>query len=295
MSITLLRTFLAIAERGSFQEAADQVCVSPAAVSQQMRNLEQSFRVTLFDRSRRTPQLTRQGKALVPKAREVLREYDAMIASLQEDDQLSGELIIGAVSSTMSSLAPTSIRDIMSRHPGVHIRVVPDHSHELLIQVDRGAVDAAIMSEPSRIRRQFNWRPFARESMMLICARDEECRDPSELLRSRPYIRMTPRAWVSEISDDLLQEIGVTIRDSMELDSLENISKMVSHNLGVAIVPKPCVPDSISPSLAYIPLGNPPRHRNMGVLSRSDSPKFKLIDELCDALEATVARAGNPA
>ena len=81
MSITLLRTFVAIVDTDSFQAAADRVFVSPAAVSQQMRTLEANFHANLFDRSRRTPQLTAQGRALVPKAREVLRMYDEMLAS----------------------------------------------------------------------------------------------------------------------------------------------------------------------------------------------------------------------
>ncbi len=108
MSITLLRTFVAIVDTGSFQAAADRVFVSPAAVSQQMRTLEANFQASLFDRSRRTPQLTVQGRALVPRAREVLRVYDEMLASLTEDGALRGDLIIGAVSSVMSSLAPRS-------------------------------------------------------------------------------------------------------------------------------------------------------------------------------------------
>ena len=291
MSITLLRTFVAIVDTGSFQAAADRVFVSPAAVSQQMRTLEANFQASLFDRSRRTPQLTVQGRALVPQAREVLRIYDEMLASLTEDGALRGDLIIGAVSSVMSSLAPRAIHDLMTGHPDLHVRVMPGPSHDLLAAVERGEADAAIMSEPPRIRPHLDWRPFARERMMLIAARDAAPADAAELLTTRPYIRMSRQAWVSDIVEDVLQETGVKVRDSMELDNLETISKMVAHDLGIAIVPQPCMPDEMTVRLRFLPVGGVPRYRVMGVLARADSPKAPLIDGLCAALEAVLAAA----
>ena len=283
MSITLLRTLVAIAERGSFQAAADQVCVSPAAVSQQMRTLEDLVQAELFDRSRRTPQLTRQGLSIIPKARDILHAYDEMIGSLRPGGELVGDLTIGAVSSSISNLVPRSIKELMQVYPAVHIKVVPDQSHELLLQIDRGDLDAAIMSEPDRLRSHLKWQPIARETMMLICARDVTGDDVVSLLRDRPYIRMSRQAWVSELADDLLQELKLDIRDAMELDTLESVSRMVAHDLGVAIIPLPCLPDESTEGLRFLPVGNPPRDRVMGILSRQDSPKFKLIDRLWEA------------
>ena len=56
MGIKFLRTLIAISEKGNFSDAADQVCVTPAAVSQQMKRLEEMLEVELFDRNRRTPE-----------------------------------------------------------------------------------------------------------------------------------------------------------------------------------------------------------------------------------------------
>jgi len=50
MSIQLLKTLVAISEQGSFSTAADKICISHAAVGQQMKRLESSFDMTLFDR-----------------------------------------------------------------------------------------------------------------------------------------------------------------------------------------------------------------------------------------------------
>jgi DNA-binding transcriptional LysR family regulator len=72
----------------------------------------------------------------------------------------------------------------------------------------------------------------------------------------------------------------------MELDSLETIYNMIVHDLGVAIIPKPCFDNYLSRQIRFIPIGKVPRTRNIGVLSRKDSQVFPLIDAFQSALGA---------
>ena len=78
--------------------------VSHAAVGQQMKRLEDSLHVTLFDRTRVSPQLNQLGKALVPKARDIVHAYDTLLDDLTGEAQWFGELSLGAVPSTILSL-----------------------------------------------------------------------------------------------------------------------------------------------------------------------------------------------
>ncbi len=278
MSIRRLRTLIAIAETGSFADAAEIVGISKAAVGQQMKTLENELQLELFSRSKRSPELNPMGMALVPKARELVRSYDDMIPTLTGKPMVTGELTIGALPTTMAGLVPRSIRILRAAYPNLHFRIFPGMSAELYPQVDRGFIDGAITSEPAHLYKHLSWRCFAEEPLMVIAASGVPMNDPRHLLESLPYIRFSRRAWVGQLIDEWLRGENLKINESMELDSLESINNMVYNDLGVSIVPQRCVSEVNPLPLKRIPLGGSSKPRRLGILSRRDTSKFRLID-----------------
>ena len=159
-------------------------------------------------------------------------------------------------------------------------------------QVERGGVDGAILSEPTHVGPNLHWQAFVTEPLVLLTAADVTSIDPLELLQHMPYIRHTRRADVGLMADQWLSDHGVTVQAAMEMESLESVASMVSHNLGVSIVPDICVPDVIFDSLRRLPLPSPRKDRTLGLLSRIDVRQRMLIDTLFQELCSTVARAG---
>ena len=292
MSIRRLKTLIAVAEKGTFAAAATATFVSHAAVSQQMKTLEDELGVAIFDRSRRSPVLNQHGRNLVAKARDVVHGYNNMVSSVHDDDRVVGELMFGAVSTCMTSLVPRVVGMLKRRYPRLHVRVVPGLSADLQIQVERGYLDAAVLSEPPFLPGGLSWRAFAEEPLILLASLEEESDDPEWLLESRPFIRFNRRAWLGRQIDEWLQANKLNVREGMELDTLESISSMVFYQLGVSIVPRRCVPSARPLPLKRIPLGASARPRILGVMSRKDGSKSQLLEVLIAELVELVESAG---
>jgi DNA-binding transcriptional LysR family regulator len=282
LTIRMLKTLIAVEENGTFSAAADAVFLTHAAVSQQMKALEEEWEVTLFDRSRRTPELTPVGHALVAKAREVVAAYDGIVSSVLGDPGLKGVLSLGAVPTTLTGLVPTTIARLKAGYHNLHVNVIPGLTLDLIRQVERGAVDLAIVSKPHFIPDNMLWFDIAEEPMELLAAREVESDDPIDLLRTQPFIRFSRHAVVGGMIETWLQEQKISVRESMELENLEAISSMVLFNIGVSIAPRPCVSMNPMP-LKHLPLGSGRDFtRNLGLVCRGDSVKVRMIREVHD-------------
>lgn len=288
MSIRMLRTLIAVADHGTFSAAAEAVFVTHAAVSQQMRALEDQWQIAIFDRSTRTPELTPIGRALLAKVRDVVRAYDDIVPSVLGDDGLKGNFTLGAIPTSLTGLVPFSTAMLKAKCPDLHVGLFPGLSIPLIHQVERNALDGALVARPEMLPRGVIWHPIATEEMVLICSPKVAGDDPITLLRHHPFIRFSRDAVVGSIIEKWLQANNIAVNDSMELGGLEAIYSMVVADLGVSIVPEPCVKIANAPDLRRLPLAGAPR-RELGLVQRKDSTKSRVIREIAAAMERAVS------
>ena len=277
MSIRQLRTLRAIQMHGSFSAAATACHVTHAAVSQQMKALESMWDVALFDRSQRRPELTSTGKAMAAKADEILREYDGMLASVLGDSGFQDNFVLGAVPTTLTGLVPLALSLLRQRHADLHVVIYPAMSHQLMQQLDRGVIDAAIITRPSLLPQGLACFDIAAEPMQLLAPPETKSDEPFDLLRTHPFIRFDRNAIFGQMVESWLQQHNINVKESMELEGLEAISSMVMANLGVSIVPKRCV-QSISPlPLKRLALSPDAPPRQLSLAYRDGNPKQAVI------------------
>ena len=289
MSIRMLRTLIAIEESGTFGEAAKAVFVTHAAVSQQMKSLEAEWKLQLFDRSPRTPVLTPIGRAVVTKAREVVKEYDNLIPSTIGDDGLHGELMLGAIPTVLVGLVPLTVSSLKKSYPKLHIHLQPGLTNELILQLERGRIDAAVVSRPSSIPKGFIWQSVAIEELQLLTSQDTVSDNPTQILKNNPFIRFNRSAVVGSIIEAWLKTNKISVTDTMELDGLEAISSMVLCNMGVAIAPRQCVQIIEPLPLRRISLGTDAPVRELGVAYREDTARERAIVEVVARLRKAAA------
>jgi len=289
MSIRHLKTLVAIADKGSFFGAADAVFITQAAVSQQMKALEEDLGLTLFDRTKRPPMLNETGLALIPKARAIIRSYDKFMLSSATIENLAGNLRLGAVPTVFSGILPSALVSLRDFAPQLHVTVSSGLSSSLVQQVERGAIDAAIISEPPHERTGLIWTMVGKEELVVIAPLDSLNLSPEKLLESNPFIRFNRSAWVGKIIEDYLSKQGILINETMELNTLEALTSMVHYGLGVSVVPrrKASYPGALAVKQLSFSKNIP--YRNLGLIERDDNPKRNFTEILTNELAREIA------
>jgi DNA-binding transcriptional LysR family regulator len=284
MSIRLLKTLVAISEHKTFGAAADAIFITHAAVSQQMKTLEESLQIKIFDRTARTPELTPLGLQLVEKAKKLIADYENLVPSLMGDDIFSGDLLLGVVPTSLVGLAPKTISFLRQSYPNLRIKIFPNLTNTLMVELSRNTLDAAILSQTNLPPKDIVFEPFANELLELITSTKNTQTDAAEILKTNPYIRFNREAVVGTMIESWLQSKNISVNEVMELHSLEAISSMVSAELGVSIVPKLCVTGPYDIPLRSISLDDPNLSRTIGLAYKPSNPKLRAIHEVYNAL-----------
>jgi LysR family transcriptional regulator, glycine cleavage system transcriptional activator len=121
LPLNALRVFAAVAERLSFTEAANALDVTPAAVSSQIKTLEDALETPLFYRHSRSVRLTPQGAQLLPGVQRGFAELARAIEQLRKH-RLSGQLNISLLGSFLQKWLLPRLNDFYSSHPEIDLR-----------------------------------------------------------------------------------------------------------------------------------------------------------------------------
>ncbi|MCH2078180.1 MAG: LysR substrate-binding domain-containing protein [Rhodobacteraceae bacterium] len=291
MSIRALRTLIAVRRHGTFRQAAEVEHLTPSAVSHQMKQLEETWGLELFDRTLKTPKLTQAGLTLVEEAEGLVAAYDNLPAKVMARDELSGELILGAVPTTLVGLVPRGLAQLKALHPDIRVRIVPGLTNDLFLQLARGQIDGAILSKPDVLPRGLHLAEIISEDFVLLAPKEMSDETPRDLLRTEPFIRFTRDAVVGRQIEAWLQKRGITVTDAMELDGLDAISSMVAAGLGVSIVPRSIFAAQGDLPVARLTLEDTPPRRIIGLVNQANTSRSRMIDATRHALLQTVENA----
>jgi DNA-binding transcriptional LysR family regulator len=250
MEIRQLRAFVAIAELGTFTAAALRVHVTQAAISMQIRQLENELNARLFVRAPRRVMLTEAGEQLLHRARQILRDHDAALDEIAElAGAERGRLRIGSASAMVTTdILPTLLKEVRKQHAGAEVSVVSGTSEALVQQILAGEVDLAFVSLPVEARG-INTERLSEDQLVAIAS------PRHKLARQRtisPYTLAGEKLILGErggntrrLIDQFFAQAGVTLQVSMELSRQAAIRRMVEEDMGVGIVPLQSVVEDV--------------------------------------------------
>lgn len=283
MDVKTLKTFLAIVDNRGFAAAGQVVGLSTSGVSLQIKALEEEFAISLFDRTKRPPQLTKEGKAFAGRAREAVLSWERLTESMI-DDAKSGVLQLGAIPTVVSGVLPKALKKLKTAQPNLRIKLVTGLSHELEEGLKKGTLDAALTVQPEQILPSLLWQRYCTERLAVIAPPDVAMADDKTLLTQNPYIRFERYAWVGRLIDAELSQRNIEVNTTMDVNTLDGVFGLVAAGLGVSIVPWRNISDPFPENVRHVRFGTPALSRELGILQRKDNPREHLVQELTEAL-----------
>jgi len=140
-----LRTFVAIAENGSFTRAAHQVFRTPSALSMQIKRLEETLGQSLFIREARRVSLTPEGEVLLGYGRRLLKLNEEAVGRFLAPS-LEGSVRLGTPDDVGTRVLPQVLTRFARSHPAVQVNVNAGRSVDLLKRLDDGELDLALVT-----------------------------------------------------------------------------------------------------------------------------------------------------
>lgn len=261
MELAQLRYFVTIAETSSFTEAARRLHVSQPALSYQIKQLEHELGVRLFDRTSRKVSLSSDGRTFLPLARGVLSKADE--AAKVMEDRLgveTGEVALGTIPTVGTHVVPHVLATFRRHFPGVKIGILEKGSVELETAVLDGAIDVAIASGLTR-PEALAVQPLVEEDLVLVVPLDHPLAfRPSVSLRelgNEQFILPGDSFTLSAQVVEACRHAGFAPSVAYHSGTLASVLSFVSHELGVAIVPRLALFGPEDPSLCVVPLTEP--------------------------------------
>ncbi|HET9763846.1 MAG TPA: LysR family transcriptional regulator, partial [Casimicrobiaceae bacterium] len=163
IDIDLVRSFVAIADTGSFTAAGERVSRTQSAVSVQIRRLEETVGQKLLERTTRSIELTREGETFLAYARRMLELNDESIRKLSAPE-LAGAIRLGILEYFVPDDLPAILARFARAFPGVELEARMGLSVDLREHLAAGRLDAAIV----RVSRRDRTKPFWKESQVWV-------------------------------------------------------------------------------------------------------------------------------
>jgi len=218
-------------------EAARRLNITPAALAQRLRALEQDLGHPLVTRAGRAVRPTASGLAILRHARALI-EGVRDLRAIAAHDEPAGQIRLGATATSLTGLLPGILAGLRPRYPRIEYFVRPGASVDLYYGVINGELDAAIIVRPQfSMPKSTGWQTIRREPLVFIAPAAMTVVTPDDALARHPFIRYDRNQWGGQIVDRYLRAHDLHVKEWLELDALDAIAALVDRGLGVSIVP----------------------------------------------------------
>ncbi len=241
MNYTLnqLEVFLTVARLGSVTKASEVLHLTQPAVSIQLRNFQDQFRIPLTEVIGRRIHITEFGREIACSAEKILSQVNEInYATKAYEGFLAGRLTISVVS-TGGYVMPYFLSGFMKLHPGIELVMDVTNKSRVVESLERNQVDFSLVSIiPGQL--PVSKTDLLENKLYLVCSPENKIRVPSrslEILSELPLIFREEGSGTRQAMEKFFRSHNLSVRKKMELTSNEAVKQAVLAGLGFSILP----------------------------------------------------------
>ncbi|MBW4963337.1 LysR family transcriptional regulator [Sulfitobacter sp. CW3] len=247
MSLSDYTAVLTLQEAGSFRAAAENLRMSPSALSRQISALEDQLGTRLFDRDTRNVKLTASGAVLariaarmVNTAQDAYAEFDAHLSARH------GQLTIAGLPSVTAAFLPQVLRRFTSKYPDIDLKIIDALSESVIEVIETGRAEIGFTAGTLSTRSRLAFQPVMDDAFVAIGASDgplqeDRSYDWSELVEM-PFIAMAQGTSVRELLDSACLRLNRPLSPRFEVAHLATAGALVAEGLGITALPELTLP-----------------------------------------------------
>ena len=275
MELRDLKSFIVVADQGSFTKAAEHSYLSQPSLSKAVKKLEEELHVKLFDRSTRHLNLTDAGRIVFRQGQQALNMLNELPDLLKElTDMDTGEIKIGIPPLIGTLFFPHIARTFHNLYPNVKL-VLFELGAKLIEQlVEEGKIDVGLTVLPAN-ELVFNVYPFFNDEFVLYINEDHWLAKRKTValseLKDEKFIIFMKDFTLHDLIINACKEAGFAPSISYKSSQWDLILELVASKMGVTLLPKTIFEKQSNPTIKTIPLQKPSLLWRLGIVTKKDA------------------------
>ena len=294
MDLASLNAFIAIAETGSFSLAGERLHLTQPAISKRIAGLEQQLKVRLFDRLGREINLTEAGRALLPRAYQILGVLDDTRRALSNlSGEISGRLTLATSHHIGLHRLPPLLRVFTRQYPAVALDIQFMDSEQAYDEILHGRAEIAVITLAPEPHHLIKAVPVWDDALDFVAAPEHPLASNQAVsladVARHPAVFPGGNTFTHHIVQRLFESQGLTPNIAMSTNYLETIKMMVSIGLAWSVLPRTMLDEQV----ARIPLPGIQLTRQLGYIVHTERTLSNAARAFMALLDAQIDWPGN--
>jgi DNA-binding transcriptional LysR family regulator len=296
INLKLLQAFLVVAERASFKGAADELHRTQAAISAQVKKLEEQIGIKLFHRTTRHVALTADGELLLQYTQRAVDEIEQGLNKvIKNSEQKKGNISLACSPTLVADHLAPLLSVFEKEYPNILLSLLELKSVQLFEAVRNDSVDFALGPLPEG--DEFDFEPLYSEQIYLVIHNKLMPRAKREIslaeLKDIPIIQFYDNTFLGKMVTETAHKLDISLNVRYQCIQGQTMISLSEAGLGGALVVKSLLNSVTAPNMRKIPVVAPEMHQMFGAIKKKNKklpiPSIRLLDLLIES--ATGKRA----